>query len=277
MKQLCITRYTIPAALPRPYRIAFLSDLHDQDGSAVLAILQQEQPDLICIGGDLTERHYHCVSTSEDQEEYEAYYLHNVSPMARLLNHTIHVVYEAVHNFLPEQEVPEGNGVAFLRQAVKLAPVCYSTGNHEWFLQEQDREEIRATGAILLENQDCQPLPGLRVGGLPTRNDPVWLERFCAKDGFRLLICHHPEYYSWLMADHPERTADLILSGHAHGGQWRFFGRGVYAPGQGFWPKYTHGLYEGKLLVSSGAARTSRIPRFGNPPEVVLLTLGQNE
>ncbi len=266
------TRYSLAARLPRPYKIALLSDLHDQNGQEILTILQREQPDLICIAGDLSDLHYYMDHSSEDQAEYEFYYLHNASPLQKGLNRLLHLFYD----LLEQPSLPETttySGLDFLRSALEIAPVCYSTGNHEWYLQEEDRREIRATGAFLLENQDVEPLPGLRVGGLPTRHDVAWLERFCAKDGYKLLLCHHPEYYKWLIQGHSERTPDLICSGHAHGGQWRFFGRGVYAPGQGFFPKYTHGLYDGVLLVSSGCANTSRFPRFGNPPEVVILQL----
>lgn len=265
-----ITRYDFRAEVPQNVKIALISDLHDGNGPSLLELLRREAPDLICIAGDLTERKYHCVSTSEDREEYEYYYLHNVSTLQKLTSRLIHLLFEAIF----PKKLPNGDpGLRFLGEAVKMAPVCYSTGNHEWFLQEGDRAEIRATGAHLLENEDCQPLPGIRVGGMPTRHDAAWLERFCAKDGYKLLLCHHPEYYPWLIQGRPGRTPDLICAGHAHGGQWRFFGRGVYAPGQGFFPKYSHGLYDGRLLVSSGCAVSSRIPRFGNPPELVIITL----
>jgi predicted MPP superfamily phosphohydrolase len=60
------------------------------------------------------------------------------------------------------------------------------------------------------------------------------------------------------------------LSGHAHGGQWRIFGRGVFAPHQGLFPKYTSGLHDEKLLISRGASNNvPLIPRFFNPREVL--------
>lgn len=266
-----VTRYTFQTGLPQSRRVALVTDLHDQSGEGVLAVLRQEQPDLICIAGDLLERNYHWVSTPEDQAEYEFYYLHNLTPGQRRMNHLLRWAYR---HLLPHPEPTASHGgMEFLRAATRLAPVCYATGNHEWFLQDADRAEIWSTGAILLENSACQPFPHLWVGGLPTRQNPVWLADFCAKKGFRLLLCHHPEYYDWLIKGHPERTPDLILSGHAHGGQWRLFGRGIYAPGQGFFPAYSRGLYDGRLLVSAGCVQTSSIPRFGNPPEVVILEL----
>jgi len=88
------------------------------------------------------------------------------------------------------------------------------------------------------------------------------------KDGYKILLCHQPEHYDKYVRKYP---IQLTLSGHAHGGQWRFFGRGVYAPGQGLFPKFTSGLYEGKLLVSRGLANPQKIPKIGNREELILL------
>jgi predicted MPP superfamily phosphohydrolase len=66
---------------------------------------------------------------------------------------------------------------------------------------------------------------------------------------------------------------DLIVCGHAHGGQWRLFGRGVYAPGQGLFPKYTSGVLDGVCVISRGLGNHTRVPRIFNPPELVLISL----
>ena len=91
-------------------------------------------------------------------------------------------------------------------------------------------------------------------------------------------MCHHPEYWCMqppMLKDHP---IDLVLSGHAHGGQIRLFGQGLFAPGQGLLPRYTGGLYEGphgNMIVSRGLANTAPppIPRLFNPREVVTIRL----
>ena len=97
-----------------------------------------------------------------------------------------------------------------------------------------------------------------------------WLGDYCVQAGWRLLLCHHPEYWPRFLRELP---IPLTLSGHAHGGQIRIFGRGLYAPGQGFLPKYTSGLYEGRLLVSRGLSNNVVIPRLFNPTELVYLDL----
>ena len=104
----------------------------------------------------------------------------------------------------------------------------------------------------------------INEGGEP---DTSWLDDFCSVDAPKVLLCHHPEYYERYLKD---RAIDLTVSGHAHGGQWRFFGRGVFAPGQGLFPKYTYGVHDGRFVISTGL-KVSSIPRFFNPPEVVLL------
>ena len=84
-----------------------------------------------------------------------------------------------------------------------------------------------------------------------------------------MLLCHHPEYYEKYLKDRP---IDLIVSGHAHGGQWRFFGRGVLAPGQGLFPKYTYGVHDDRLVIGTGLKKGSvLIPRLFNSPEVVFI------
>ena len=71
-----------------------------------------------------------------------------------------------------------------------------------------------------------------------------------------------------------ERGIDLLLSGHAHGGQFQFFGQGVFAPGQGIFPKYTTGVHDGRFVISRGLCNTAKpIPRLFNPTELVIIDI----
>ncbi|MBP5605917.1 MAG: hypothetical protein J6X60_10320, partial [Ruminiclostridium sp.] len=97
-------------------------------------------------------------------------------------------------------------------------------------------------------------------------------------DRFTLLLNHYPEDFPNIS----KKGFDLILSGHAHGGQWRLPGilpNGVLSPGEGFFPKYTNGIYEeygSEMIVSRGLARSPRdiiIPRIFNRPEIVFITI----
>ena len=93
---------------------------------------------------------------------------------------------------------------------------------------------------------------------------------------YTILLSHRPEYFS----EYIYSGFDIVLTGHAHGGQWRipFLINGLYAPNQGIFPKYAGGLYRNgftTMIVSRGLAKESTrfIPRFYNRPELVIIEL----
>ncbi len=164
----------------------------------------------------------------------------------------------------------------FLTEAPRIAPTFFSKGNHEWKSTDwpQFRPLLEKSRVTLLDNRFMR-FRGIYLGGLSAApKDEIrtgWLEEMSLTRGFRLLMCHHPEWY----ARYVKRYAlDLTVSGHAHGGQICIRGQGLYSPGQGIFPSLTHGLYDdGHLLVSSGMTNSSHMPRWGNPCEIVLLHL----
>ena len=102
------------------------------------------------------------------------------------------------------------------------------------------------------------------------RVNPLALEEFAALEGCKVLMCHKPEDYFKHVRGH---EIDLVVAGHAHGGQIRIGGRGLYAPGQGLFPKYTHGVIDERLIISAGASNPAKMPRWGNPCEILMITL----
>ena len=131
-------------------------------------------------------------------------------------------------------------------------------------------------------DNDFVSFKGISIGGLTSgrfypenQNQPNvdFLTEFSQLKGFKLLLCHHPEYYPKYIKDLP---IDLIFSGHAHGGQWRFFGMGIYAPGQGIFPKYTSGVYEKRLVVSRGLGNLYIVPKINNPPEILKIKISNS-
>lgn len=176
------------------------------------------------------------------------------------------------NNFICEK------GFEFLKSASKIAPVFCSLGNHEMRYIGDLRKRILNTGATLLDN-DFVIFKGVNIGGLTSGSfylknghhpNTDFLIRFSQLKGFKLLLSHHPEYYPKYIRDLP---VDLTLSGHAHGGQWRLFGRGAYAPGQGILPKYTGGVYDNRLAVSRGLGNVYIVPKINNPPEFCIINL----
>ena len=128
-------------------------------------------------------------------------------------------------------------------------------------------------GITLLDNEDCETkINGVevRIGGLSTRYDLDWLRRFSRKDGYKILMCHHPEYYRKTVENTDLDTFDLVVSGHYHGGQWRMWNRAVYVPRTGLFMKDAVGQFD-RLIISAGVANTTRFPRHGNPCELVMM------
>lgn len=222
------------ARISAPVKFLFLSDLHDRPAPQALELLKHEKMDFIAFTGDAVNRH----SGTAEQS------------------------------------------LRFLCEAAKLCPVFFSVGNHENYLPDMPWDRLAAAGVTVLDNAETE-IAGLRVGGLSS-----WLkaekkeaaarrfaENFSRDDGkFRLLLCHHPEYYPLFLRD---LELDLILSGHAHGGQIRILGQGLYAPRQGILPRYTAGLHDGRLLISRGMANHTVIPRLFNPPEMLVVEIGK--
>ena len=92
-------------------------------------------------------------------------------------------------------------------------------------------------------------------------------------DGYTVLLSHRPELFKVYV----ENGADLVLSGHAHGGQFRLpFVGGLVAPNQGLFPEYDIGLYTEEntnMIVSRGIGNSILPFRFNNRPEVIFIEL----
>lgn len=252
-------------------RLALVSDMHESDPKTMLQLLRQEKPDVILITGDLLERHTEGISrwTAGMMDEWQG-----IRKRTGCFSFLRRISYRFGHQ--GEKRSRSEHAYAFLREAVKIAPVYYSVGNHEWYFLDEDYRVFAENKIVLLDNRDAGFVSrkgSVLIGGLSTRYDLNWLKSFSEKPGYKILLCHHPEYYGRYIRGTVLDTFDLILSGHVHGGQWRIFGKGIFAPGQGFFPKYFHGMYDGKLIVSAGAANTVKIPRFGNPCELVMIEL----
>ncbi len=172
------------------------------------------------------------------------------------------------------------NAIRFLDAAPDIAPTFYAMGNHERKLKAlaDYRPCMERSRVTLLEDRFVD-FHGVALGGLSSRErtapPPSFLHEMAAQPGFRLLMCHHPEYYPRYVAGH---DIDLTLSGHAHGGQVRIGRQGFYAPGQGWFPRLTSGFYyDGRLFVSRGLTNATWAPRINCPCELVLLHLDKED
>ena len=172
-----------------------------------------------------------------------------------------------------------------LLNRLKDYPVFYSTGNHEEHRPDLPDllSKIRATGAHVPETEaECIEIRGneLEILSLPCLKKeydyiPEDVNRRFHTDRYRIMLSHRP---SWIDL-YNSTECDLILSGHAHGGQWRIpaLHRGLIAPSAGFFPKYTEGVHElngKKMVISRGLTKkTHGVIRLYNNPEIVVLDL----
>ena len=182
--------------------------------------------------------------------------------------------------------------LTFAREALKIAPVYYVSGNHEARVREY--EEIKMglaeAGVIVLENQKVNITREGETITLMGIDDPSFRGDYLfgdaesvarqaihdlqnESDGYTILLSHRPELFDLYV----DTEMDLVFSGHAHGGQFRLpFIGGLVAPNQGFFPKYDAGLFAEEntnMIVSRGVGNSIVPVRFNNRPEIILVTL----
>jgi len=233
------------------YRIAHISDLHNakigENNKNLIAMLQDAEPDIIAITGDLID------SRNTDIEI----------------------------------------AIQFAEEAVKIAPCYYVTGNHEARVSEYFddlKNGLTELGIIILEDERIYLDQNGETITLIGINDPSFKSDYLfgdsetvvethlqelmnESDSFTLLLSHRPELFEIYV----NNEVDLVLSGHAHGGQFRLpFVGGLVAPNQGLFPKYDAGLYTEEntnMIVSRGIGNSILPFRFNNRPEVILIEL----
>lgn len=268
MPRSVITRYTSDTGmrLSGPVKIAHISDIHERDCDWLLPLLRAERPDVILVTGDTFERY-----DNRPQYDYER------KPVKRVIINAIHYTNYIIVNLLPKRMRSDcENAHRLLREAVKIAPVYMSLGNHEQRLLDEDYRFLDENGIILLDNADTEvDIKGFKftLGGMSCWDWEDWLPGFLSKDGYKLLMCHKPNMYVELLKD---SGIDLTVSGHTHGGQLGIGKRGMgfFVPGQGLFGKYAHGsFFDGRLIVSAGCSNTVACPRISNPRELVIITL----
>lgn len=180
----------------------------------------------------------------------------------------------------------------FIVGAVKIAPVYFVTGNHEaWSDQYEDLKQQMIDAGVIILNDESTAIQfngnSIQLLGLNdpdfTATDDIYESAYMIdtklksmlKDTkeYTILLSHRPELFDVYSAN----NIDLILSGHAHGGQIRLpFIGGLIAPNQGFFPQYYEGVYKKEhtnMIVSRGLGNSIIPLRINNPPELVVITL----
>ena len=172
--------------------------------------------------------------------------------------------------------------VQFVDEIVKICPVYYVTGNHEYWLEKSEYDELMdgliGAGVVILDDQVVEISRGdakFRLVGLDDKSlaDGTLEALLSDEKELTVVLAHEPQYF----ARYAGTGVDLVLSGHAHGGQFRLpFVGGIVAPDQGFLPEYTAGEYymNGTEMIVSRGLGNSVIPvRLFNFPEIVCVEL----
>lgn len=248
-----VTRYSVTSnKLPDSFdgfRIVVVSDLHNasfgSDNSQIIRKIEGEQPDIIAITGDLID------SSKTDIEK----------------------------------------AAALVHELTQIAPCYYVTGNHEAWVGTKFKEleeKLIAESVQILRDQVIQLEKGSQTIQLAGLDDPDFTDRdsivqqsmlqskinqMDLSEEFCILLSHRPETFQAYV----EEGVDLVLSGHAHGGQFRLpFIGGIVAPNQGMFPKYDAGIYTQNnttMIVSRGIGNSIIPIRFNNRPELVSIEL----
>ena len=233
------------------FRIAQVSDLHNtefgKDNKKLLELLSENKPDIIVITGDLVDAEHTDIEVALD----------------------------------------------FAKGAVNIAPVYYVTGNHEASLSQYNelKTGLETIRVVVLEDEKIQLKRDKEVITLIGLSDPNFTLKgdifgeapamvstklnSLADDesSYTILLSHRPE----LFESYAHYNIDLVLSGHAHGGQFRLpFIGGLIAPDQGIFPKYDAGLFTNgstNMIVSRGLGNSIIPIRFNNRPEVIVIEL----
>lgn len=174
----------------------------------------------------------------------------------------------------------------FMEGAAKIAPVYYVTGNHENWMTDDEKQKLMKSlsekGIIILENETKEISCGTEsflIAGLADENlgdDTLHNLLEETNKEFVLVLAHEPQY----LERYSREKVDLVLTGHAHGGQFRIpFVGGLIAPDQGFFPKYTSGRHEMSdtvMFISRGLGNSVIPVRVFNRPEIVSIELRKN-
>ena len=239
-----IVNYKIPDDFHH-FKIAEIADLHNQEWDDQLVNqLEKAKPDMIAITGDFVDS-----------------------------SHT---------NF--------DISIQFIKDVKHIAPIYYVTGNHEAWMgnYHEFKELLLEEDVIVLDNENIVFKKGDSEINIIGLLDPDFIERtnikgiqddiiektltpLINKDLYNIVLSHRPEVFK----SYVSAQADLVLTGHAHGGQVRIpFVGGLVAPNQGFFPRYTEGLHHKDntdMIISRGLGNSIIPIRINNMPELVIV------
>ena len=246
------TNYEVDCGIGKDVNVVHLSDLHGNEfgknNEKLKMLILKEKPDLVVATGDMID------SSLKNMEGV----------------------------------------IDFLSDLSKCVKVVYISGNNEQRCKKAEYifGSLKSKGVIVLRNEIITlSLSGVKVnilgmfekpkgdlhsslkkinGSYAYEDSHKLFKRLESLEGLKIVLSHYPEIFE---AEYSKYNFHIMFSGHAHGGQFRIpiIKRGLIAPGQGFFPKYTEGMHgnKNKLIISRGLGNSTKITRLFNRPEIV--------
>ncbi|MDK0773485.1 metallophosphoesterase [Clostridium perfringens] len=246
------TNYEVDCGIGKDINVVHLSDLHGKEfgknNEKLKRLILKEKPDLVVATGDMID------SSLKNMEGV----------------------------------------IDFLSDLSKCVKVVYISGNNEQRCKKAEYifGSLKSKGVIVLRNEIITlSLSGVKVnilgmfekpkgdlhsslkkinGSYTYEDSHKLFKRLESLEGLKIVLSHYPELFE---AEYSKYDFHIMFSGHAHGGQFRIpiVKRGLIAPGQGFFPKYTEGMHgnKNKLIISRGLGNSTKITRLFNRPEIV--------
>lgn len=251
---MVIQKYVIKSnKIHKPVHIGIISDLHGTNygkhQSKLIQKIQKQKLDLILFVGDMIDEHS---ETKEVEDLFNG--LQDIPCFYVFGNHEI-----------------SSNKQDIMKKLFKKYNIHFIGQKYEIMNINDTKIIIAGINDLLYFCNDYED------SIKQFQNNLQQLSHNFDKDIYSILLSHRPS----LVDLYKKSKFDLIVSGHAHGGQWRipYLLNGIYAPDEYLFPHYAGGLYQFKhnqLLVGRGLVKNF-IPRFFNPPELVVLTLKRNQ
>jgi predicted MPP superfamily phosphohydrolase len=235
------------------FKIVHLSDFHnykfiDKDNFRVIEKINNENPDIIVMTGDMVNKYdkdfSRFLKLAETLSKHNKIYYIIGNHEQRLRKHDLDFILKRLNEF--KITVLNDNKVTIQRK----------------------NESLNIYGINI-------PLPFYKIRNKPSNIDDV-IDKVlgkCSMKEYNILLAHNPLYFE----AYAKCNVDLVLSGHVHGGMIRLpFVGGLLSPERKFFPKYSSGIYKldnKKLIVSRGLGHSKPGIRVFNMPEILTITL----
>lgn len=277
-EQIYITKYeVIDEQIPEAfdgYRIVQITDVHSirnkEQADLLYTRIVEQKPDAIVITGDLVDSTYYTQENNDlkagltdkmagqDTVDFVERLTRHFYVYFVYGNHEMVLLDDVDNN--PFKLAMEEIGVIFLNNdGVKITKDDESI----YMLGIQDPSTLYKDSDYAECNTHSERVNAMMKNVMNLKEEEL----------YTVVLSHRPEYFT----EYAKYDADLMLTGHAHGGQVRLPGiGGLYAPGQGWFPEYSDGLWIDKgltMIVGRGIGNSVEIPRIFNPPEINTIIL----